>query len=123
MKSLFLAIAALFGMLSVGLGAFATHALRGHLEPRMLEVFQTGVQYQIYHALALGGLAILLHWYPDSRLLSGAGWAFVAGVLLFSGSLYMLAISGIGILGAITPIGGLAFMLGWLLIFVFALRI
>jgi uncharacterized membrane protein YgdD (TMEM256/DUF423 family) len=123
LKSLFLAVAAFFGMLSVALGAFAAHALRAHLEPRMLEVFQTGTDYLIYHALALGGLAILMHWYPDSRLLTGAGWTFIFGVTLFCGSLFALSLSGASWLGAIAPLGGLAFLLAWLLILIFALRI
>ncbi len=123
MKSLFLATASLFGFLSVALGAFAAHALQGQLEPRLLEVFQTGVQYMVYHALALGGVAILLHWYADSRLLGIAGWTFMVGVLLFSGSLIALGLSGLNWLGAITPFGGLAFLAAWLLIFSFALKI
>jgi len=123
LKAVFLALAAFFGMLAVALGAFAAHALRDHLEPRMFEVFRTGTEYLVYHALALGGLAILMHLYPDSRLLTSAGWAFVAGILLVCGSLFALALSGIGWLGAITPLGGIAFLAGWLLILIFALRI
>lgn len=123
MKSFFLAVAAFFGMMAVALGAFAAHALRERLDPSMLEVFRTGSDYLIYHALALGGLAILMHWYTSSRLLLSAAWAFTSGVLIFCGSLFALSLTGISWLGAITPIGGVAFLVGWLLILIFALRI
>ena len=123
MKTYFLALAALFGMLSVAFGAFATHALRSRITPSMLEVFRTGSDYLIYHALALGGLSILMHWYTDNRLLLSAGWAFTVGILLFCGSLFALALTGMTWLGAITPLGGVAFITGWLLILIFALRI
>lgn len=122
MKSFFLGVAAFFGMLAVALGAFAAHALRGQIEPSMLEVFRTGSDYLIYHALALGGLAILMHWYTSSRLLIAAAWAFTAGVILFCGSLFALSLTGITWLGAITPIGGVGFLTGWLLILIFAFR-
>lgn len=122
MKTYFLALAALFGMLSVALGAFATHALRARITPSLLEVFRTGSDYLIYHALALGGLSILMHWYADSRLLVSAGWAFTVGIFLFCGSLFALALTGITWLGAITPLGGVAFLTGWFLILIFALR-
>ena len=89
----------------------------------MLEVFRTGSDYLIYHALALGGLSILMHWYTDNRLLLSAGWAFTVGILLFCGSLFALALTGMTWLGAITPLGGVAFITGWLLILIFALRI
>jgi len=89
----------------------------------MLEVFRTGSDYLISHALALGGLSILMHWYTDNRLLLSAGWAFTVGILLFCGSLFALALTGMTWLGAITPLGGVAFITGWLLILIFALRI
>ena len=108
--------------MSVALGAFAAHQLRDHLDPQMLEVFRTATQYLIYHALAIGGLAILLHWYADSGLLHAAGWTFVLGVGLFCGSLIALALGGPSWFGMITPVGGLAFLLGWLLVLIFALR-
>jgi uncharacterized membrane protein YgdD (TMEM256/DUF423 family) len=112
----FVTIAALSGFLAVAAGAFGAHALRERLSADMLSVFQTGVTYQMYHALALVGVAILLGRFSvdGSAWLSAAGWLFVAGTLLFSGSLYALALSGVTWLGAITPLGGVAFLLGWL---------
>ena len=107
----FLLIGALSAFLAVGLGAFGAHGLRTRLSPDMLAVFETGVRYQMYHSLAivLVGLIVprLGGW-----LTSTAGWLFTAGVVLFSGSLYALALTGVSTLGAITPIGGLAFLAG-----------
>ncbi|MGF1514844.1 MAG: DUF423 domain-containing protein [Elainellaceae cyanobacterium] len=112
MAQLFLAIAAVLGGLSVAGGAFATHALESRLSDRAIEIFETGARYQMYHALALLLVALLLRNGP-SPWLTAAGVAFVAGVAVFSGSLYALSLSGIKILGAITPLGGAAFLLGW----------
>lgn len=92
--------------LAVALGAFAAHGLKARLSPEMLQVFETAVRYQAYHALAL--LALGAARGPDR-----AGWCFVAGVVLFSGSLYALALSGVRWLGAITPLGGVLFLAGW----------
>jgi len=101
---------ALSALLGVAAGAFGAHALRGRLTPEMLAVFETGVRYQIVHALALVALtAVPL---PGGRLLA-PGWLFVVGTVLFSGSLYALALSGVRPLGAITPLGGLCFLTGW----------
>lgn len=111
---LFLAIAAVLGGVAVAAGAFGAHALKNQLTERSLEIFETGTRYQMYHALALLLVGLLL-----SRTEAGqtwftvAGWAFVAGVLIFSGSLYALSFTGIKCLGAITPLGGVAFILGW----------
>lgn len=103
------------GAMAVGGGAFAAHALKERLSERALEVFETGARYQMYHALALTLVALWMH---QSALVPGtlviAGWAFIVGILLFSGSLYALSLSGIKVLGAIAPFGGAAFMLGWL---------
>jgi uncharacterized membrane protein YgdD (TMEM256/DUF423 family) len=112
----FVTIGALSGFLAVAAGAFGAHALRERLSADMLSVFQTAVTYQMYHALALVGVAILLGRFSvDGSVWVGAsGWLFVAGTLLFSGSLYALALSGVTWLGAITPLGGVAFLLGWL---------
>lgn len=108
----FVLLAALLGLTGVALGAFAAHGLRARLSPEYLAVFQTGVLYQLIHALALLGVgALALHW--RSRLLGAAGVLFVAGILLFSGSLYLLTLSSLK-LGMVTPLGGLCFMLGWL---------
>ncbi|MCQ4264079.1 DUF423 domain-containing protein [Stutzerimonas stutzeri] len=109
----YLVLAALFGFTGVALGAFASHGLRTQLSPAYLAVFQTGVQYQMIHALALLAVALLALQRP-SRLLTAAGALFVGGILLFSGSLYLLTLSGVGRLGMITPIGGTAFLAGWL---------
>jgi uncharacterized membrane protein YgdD (TMEM256/DUF423 family) len=113
---LFITIGALSGLLAVAAGAFGAHALRERLSSSMLQTFQTGASYQMYHALALVGVGILLSRFSvgGSTWLTVAGWLFVAGTLLFSGSLYALALSGTRWLGAITPIGGVAFLIGWL---------
>lgn len=109
----FLLFAALFGLTGVALGAFAAHALKSRLTADYLAVFQTGVHYQLIHALALFGVALLMS-HVTGRLLVAAGSLFVIGVLLFSGSLYLLALTGIGKLGIVTPFGGVAFLGGWL---------
>src|SRR6476659_1216553 len=106
MDRTFMFVGALMGFVGVGLGAFGAHGLRGRLSPEMLAVFETGVRYHMYHALALM-LTSLLMARMGGWLVVTAGWCFVGGVVLFSGSLYALAISGVTILGAITPLGGL----------------
>ena len=112
MDRTFVLIGALAGVVGVGLGAFGAHGLRGRLSPEMLAVFETGVRYHMYHALALVATAALMGRL-DGRLIGAAGWLFTAGIVLFSGSLYVLALTGISVFGAITPIGGLAFLAGW----------
>jgi uncharacterized membrane protein YgdD (TMEM256/DUF423 family) len=112
MSRTFLLLGAIAGFTGVTLGAFGAHALRTRLSPDMLAVFETGVRYQMYHALALVATAALMSQ-MEGRLITWAGWFFAAGIVLFSGSLYVLALTGITVLGAITPIGGLAFLLGW----------
>jgi len=114
MERRFLFLASLAGGLAVILGAFGAHGLKGRLDPAQLEVFEVGVRYHMYHALALLGLAALLSRRPAERLLQAAGWLFLAGLVLFSGSLYVLALTGLRALGMITPVGGLAFVAGWL---------
>lgn len=114
MTRIFLAIAASLGGLSVILGAFASHALKEKLSDRALEIWETGTKYQMYHALALLLVTLLLSLLEtESTPLIAAGVAFVVGVVLFSGSLYALSLSGIRWLGAITPLGGVAFIIGW----------
>ena len=99
--------------LAVALGAFGAHALKARLPAEMAGVWQTAVQYQAWHALALFGLGLLmLHW-PERLGLGLVAWLFVAGIVLFSGSLYALALTGARGLGAVTPIGGVAFLVGW----------
>jgi uncharacterized membrane protein YgdD (TMEM256/DUF423 family) len=113
MDRIFFVIGSLSGALGVAAGAFAAHALRNRLTPDMLNVFEVGVRYHLIHALALLGVAWAAHRWPGSAT-STAGWLFVAGTVLFSGSLYALSLSGIRALGAITPFGGVAFIAGWL---------
>jgi uncharacterized membrane protein YgdD (TMEM256/DUF423 family) len=111
----FITLGAVSGLLAVAAGAFGAHALRDRISSAMLQTFQTGVSYQMYHALALLGVGILLARFSidGSTWLTAAGWLFLAGTLLFSGSLYLLALSNTTWLGAITPLGGVAFLLGW----------
>lgn len=122
MDRLFLSLGALSGFVSVAAGAFGAHALKQRLAADLLAVFETGARYQMFHALALVAVAILLGRSADSRALVAAGWLFVAGTVLFSFSLYALALTGIRPLGAITPLGGLAFLGGWLALAWSALR-
>lgn len=113
MERLFLMLGAISGAIGIGAGAFGAHALRARLEPRLLEVFETGARYQMYHALALVAVAWATTRWPGN-LTTSAGWLFVAGTIVFSGSLYALALTNTAILGAITPIGGVCFIAGWL---------
>ena len=120
MARTFLLIGSLAGAVGVALGAFGAHGLRARLSPEMLAVFETGVRYEMYHAIALLALAALMTRL-DGWLFHAAGWAFTIGILLFSGSLYLLALTGIRVLGAITPLGGVAFILGWAFLAIAAL--
>lgn len=113
MLRVFLLLAAVAGFFGVALGAFAAHGLKGQLSAEYLAVFQTGVHYQLVHALALFGVALLAERLPG-RLLKAAGSLFALGILLFSGSLYALTLSGLSKLGMITPLGGVSFLAGWL---------
>lgn len=113
-----LQIAAVFGALAVVFGAFGAHALEPLLvETGRLDTYETAVSYHFYHSLALLMLGALSHVYPDKKRLVTSAWFFIAGILIFSGSLYALCLSQITWLGAITPLGGLAFILGWVLLF------
>lgn len=112
MDRTFIFIGALMGFLGVGLGAFGAHGLKARISPDMLAVFETGVRYQMYHALALLVVGLLMPRL-EGRAVVVAGWSFTAGILIFSGSLYALALTGVTTLGAITPIGGVAFLAGW----------
>lgn len=119
---IFVILGAILGGLSVAAGAFGAHALRGQLEPRMLEVFETAARYQMYHALGLFAAAWMSQQtHSQAALLSG--WSFVVGILLFSGSLYAMAFTGMRGLGAITPFGGAAFLVGWAALAAAALRL
>lgn len=121
MERLFVVLGAVSGAISVGAGAFGAHALRERLEPRMLEVFETAARYQMYHALALFAVAWAASRFPGV-LTTSSGWLFVAGTLLFSGSLYAMTFTGIRALGAITPIGGVCFIAGWICLALAAAR-
>lgn len=112
MERLFAIIGALSGAIGVAAGAFGAHALRARLEPRLLEVFETGARYQMYHAIAMLAAAWIVTRFPGS-LANASGWLFLAGTVLFSGSLYAMAFTGIRALGAITPLGGVCFIAGW----------
>jgi len=122
MTRLFFGLGSISGGLAVALGAFGAHVLRDRLAVDMLANFETGVRYQMYHALALLAVAWAISRWPDSGLPIVAGWLFVAGTLLFSGSLYVMALNGLRWLGAITPLGGVAFVAGWLCLLLAAWR-
>jgi uncharacterized membrane protein YgdD (TMEM256/DUF423 family) len=126
MQKTFLIAGALLGALAVGLGAFAAHALKRIADEQTVGVFHTGVEYQFYHALALLGVGIIYAQFPGAWIVR-AGWCFVIGTVLFSGSLYAIALlkangGSIGPAGIITPIGGLFFIAGWVFLFVGLLR-
>ena len=110
---LFVVLGAASGFVAVAAGAFGAHALRARLSPEMLAVFEVGARYQMYHALALLAVAWAAARWPGP-VAPAAGWLFVAGTVLFCGSLYLLALTGARWLGAITPLGGAAFLAGWL---------
>lgn len=119
--TLWVGLGALFAAIGVGLGAFGAHALKLRLSPEDLAIFEVAVRYQMYHALALIGVgAVAMR--IDSSLVKAAGWAFVIGILIFSGSLYALLGTGARMLGAVTPIGGVAFIAGWLMLSIAAFK-
>ena len=109
----FVALGAVSGFLAVAAGAFGAHGLKGRLSPEMLGVFETAARYQMYHALALIAAAWAAARWPG-RSSRAAGWLFVAGTVVFSGSLYALALTGARAIGAVTPVGGLCFLAGWI---------
>ena len=113
MERVFFGLGAVSAGLAVALGAFAAHGLRSRISPEAIQTFETGARYHMYHALALLAVAWAATRWPGAAV-TAAGWLFVAGTLVFSGSLYLLAVTGVRVLGAITPFGGLAFILGWL---------
>jgi uncharacterized membrane protein YgdD (TMEM256/DUF423 family) len=119
---LFLVLGALLSAAAVALGAFGAHGLKGRLAPEMLTVFQTAVQYHFWHALGVVAVGLAALTLPDGVWLRAAGWLLALGVLLFSGSLYVLALSGERWLGALAPLGGLAFIGGWIALALAVLR-
>ncbi len=122
MFKLFTALGSINALMAVMLGAFGAHALKSRLSPEMMEIFQTGVQYHFYHALGLLVVGIIAYHLPDSGWLKWSGWLMLAGIIIFSGSLYILSTTGIKWLGAITPIGGTAFIVAWILLTVAVLK-
>ena len=115
MERTFFTLGALSAGAAVAAGAFGAHGLRARVSPELLAVFETGARYQMYHALGLLGVAWAVNRWPAGGTVA-AGWLFVAGTLLFSGSLYLLAVGGPRWLGAVTPLGGLCFLAGWALL-------
>ncbi|WP_373047074.1 DUF423 domain-containing protein [Vulgatibacter sp.] len=121
MERIWLALGAVNAFLAVAAGAFGAHGLKARLPADLLAVFQTGAQYHMFHGLGLLAVGLFAMQRPGS-LVDASGWTMLAGIVLFSGSLYALALSGVRVLGAITPIGGLAFLAAWLLLAIAALR-
>ncbi len=122
MDKVFFALGAAAAGLAVALGAFGAHGLRGAISADMLANFETGVRYHMYHALGLLAVAFAVTRWPASSLPVVAGWLFVAGIVLFAGSLYVMALTGWRWLGAITPLGGVAFVAGWVCLCIAAAR-
>jgi uncharacterized membrane protein YgdD (TMEM256/DUF423 family) len=112
MERFFFISGAIAAFIAVALGAFGAHSLRTKLTPEMLNIFEVGVRYQMYHALGLIAVAWAITRWPEANL-NAAGWAFIVGIVIFSGSLYLLTLTDTRWLGAITPIGGIAFLIGW----------
>jgi uncharacterized membrane protein YgdD (TMEM256/DUF423 family) len=118
----FIIIGAINAFLAVALGAFGAHGLEGRVEQKYLEIWKTGVTYQMFHATGLLIVGVLLGRLPANTLLSWSGWMMLIGIVLFSGSLYVMTLTKISILGAITPLGGLSFLAAWILIVVAAVK-
>ncbi|WP_223595219.1 DUF423 domain-containing protein [Neobacillus bataviensis] len=112
----FIIIGAINAFLAVALGAFGAHGLKDRLDAHYLDIWKTGVTYQMFHATGLFIIGLLLGKVPASTLFSWSGWLMLAGIILFSGSLYLLSLTKVGVLGAITPIGGVCFLAAWILI-------
>lgn len=110
---LFLALGSIAALLAVAIGAFGAHGLKARIAPELMAVYKTGVEYHFYHALGLILVGLAALHLTESTWLKAAGWSMLAGIVLFSGSLYLLALTDLGWLGAITPLGGLAFLAGW----------
>lgn len=119
---IFIILGAINAFLAVALGAFGAHGLEGKLEPKYLETWKTGVTYQMFHATGLLIIGVVLGKLPANSLLSWSGWLMFIGIILFSGSLYVLSVTKISILGAVTPFGGLAFLAAWVLLIVAAVK-
>ncbi|MCM3788781.1 DUF423 domain-containing protein [Domibacillus sp. 8LH] len=119
---LFIILGAIHAFLAVALGAFGSHGLEGKVEAKYLDIWKTAVQYQMFHALGLIIVGFLMGQFAGSSALNWSGWLMFAGIMLFSGSLFVLVLTGISKLGAITPIGGVAFLAAWVLLIVAAVK-
>jgi uncharacterized membrane protein YgdD (TMEM256/DUF423 family) len=119
---LFLFLGCIAALLAVALGAFGAHGLKARIAPELMPVYKTGVEYHFYHALGMILVGLAAFHLPESACLTAAGWAMLAGIVLFSGSLYLLALTGLGWLGAVTPLGGAAFICAWALFAAAAVR-
>ncbi|WP_040951776.1 DUF423 domain-containing protein [Gorillibacterium massiliense] len=114
---MFIALGSILMMVAVAIGAFGAHALKSKITPDKLKVYETGVHYHIAHALGLILVGLLVHQFPEAGLIVTGGWFLTAGIVLFSGSLYVLSVATKArFLGPVTPLGGLSFMIGWVLI-------
>jgi len=122
MRSIFLFLSAVCGLTGVAMGAFGAHGLKAVLTADMMAVYKTAVDYQMWHALGLGLIAVFRLQSPEAKHLKWAGWLMFAGILLFSGSLYLLSILGLKWLGMITPLGGVCFLLAWACVAIFAYK-
>lgn len=122
LSRLFLFLGGINAALVVILGAFGAHALKARLSPEMMTIYHTGIQYHLFHALGLLAVGLAAAWMPDSAPLKWSGWLMLAGVILFSGSLYLLSLTGHRWLGAVTPFGGVAFIAAWLMFCVAVVR-
>ena len=120
---MFLKFAALSGFLAVALGAFGAHGLKARLNDDMMVVYHTAVEYHFIHTLALLVVVLLDLKFTQVALFNVSAWAFAVGIVIFSGSLYVLSLTGIKVLGAVTPLGGLAFLIGWLCLFLAAFKL
>ena len=112
---LFLVLGCIAALLAVAIGAFGAHGLKARIAPQLMPVYKTGVEYHFYHPLCMILVGLAAFHLPESAYLRGAGWAMLAGIVLFSGSLYLLSLTGVRWLGAITPLGGAAFIVAWAL--------
>ena len=119
----FILLGAFFAFTGVAMGAFGAHALRPSLSARMMEIYQTAVDYQMWHALGLALVGVLQRFHPESKLLGWTGGLMCFGIVIFSGSLYILSITGIRWLGAVTPLGGTSFLIAWILMAKFSLSV
>jgi uncharacterized membrane protein YgdD (TMEM256/DUF423 family) len=122
MIKLFVLLGSVNAFLSVALGAFGAHYLKQKLTPDKLDVFQTGVHYHMIHAIALILIALFSEKLANSSMVNASGWAIFIGIILFSGSLYALSLTGLKFFGPITPLGGLSFLVGWILLAIAALK-